>query len=89
MRYALEKTICTNQAAMVKNYGDIVWNWLTDNYPDWFNIAAVTECPGVSHLSHRTKIDIGRAVVANVEAEYRDTPENCPFIRRGNAYYWR
>lgn len=89
MRYALDKTIVTGQAAMIKNYSDLVWDWLTDHYPVWFDIAAVTDCPSLSHLAHRTKTDVGRVVIANVEAEYRDTPENCPFIRRGNAYYWR
>lgn len=89
MRYALTKTIVTGQVAMIENYGDIVWNWLTDHYPVWFDISAVTDCTGLSHLARRTKTDIGRVTIANVEAEYADAPENCPFVRRGNAYYWR
>ena len=89
MRYALTKTIATGQAAMIKRYGDITWNWLTDHYPEWFDIAAVTDCPALAHLALRTRTDIGRVIIANVEAEYRGAPDNCPFVRRGNAYYWR
>ena len=90
MKYALTRKIVAGQEAMVARYGDMVWEAICDAWPDGdFTIAAAARLAPLHHLADRTRLDIARVVIANVQAEYADRPGECPFMRVGNTYRMR
>ena len=89
MRYALNRVIATGQQGMIKTYGDAVWCSVADTFVEWFRLSDVAVVPCLAGLAPRTRLTIARCVMANVEAEYEDNPDDCPFTRTGPVYRWK
>lgn len=91
MRYALTRIITASQEGYIKHHGDVVWEWLSneESLRNGFSVASVAACPAIRHLGERTRLDVARCVIANVQAQHDETSELAPFERRGNWYFWR
>ena len=73
MNYALKKIIKSGQEAIIKRYGDIVWEELCDTCNEPFRIKGmVGQLPSIRHLATRTQIDIMRCVLRNVMEDARN-----------------
>ncbi len=88
MKYALTKMYVTGQERMVRNYGDGVWAWVCDTYRigQPIIIQDVMIAPALSHLAERTRLNVGKVIIANVIAEYKDNPAECPVQRIANHW---
>jgi hypothetical protein len=88
MKYVLDKTIVAGQVAMIANYGDSLWEWLTNEIPcgECFDTAIAIKAPCLHYLATRTKTDIVRVVLANVTREYAENPAECPIQRIANHW---
>ena len=88
MRYALAKVYVARQDRLIETYGDAVWECACDqlmrNMP--FKASDLTAAACISHLAPRTRLDICKVTLANVIAEYKDNPEDCPVKRIANHY---
>lgn len=87
----------STQAAVpfLRNHGAQLWYWITD--------AAVADSFNVAELARMLAAESGasifgcynaiRCVIRQVENEYRDnpneSPDDIPFTRKGNRYYWK
>ena len=89
MEYYLKGTgICMSQKSMITNYGDAVWGGLCDTFPDGFTIAEAAFALGcIRHLAPRTRTDIVRSVLRNVEAEWGVKSATWAYDKRGGRYY--
>lgn len=85
MKYALKTQIVTGQQRVVKNYGDKVWEWLCDTYPESFTVRQAITCPLLSGKVDRTKMDYVRVILNNVLDQ---DAEKAPFKKVGNLYVW-
>lgn len=75
---------------MIRNYGDLLWEEICNKFRGPFTVADAADLPCLAGLAHRTRVDIVRSILANVEAEHAERPEDCPFVRRGRGHYvWR
>ncbi len=83
--------VATGQEAMIRDYGQMVWEDICNEQHLDRTFAAgalVGELPSIAHLAPKTQYQIIRAVLLSVEAEWAGDQLNAP-LRRISRMFWR
>lgn len=81
--------------SFLRKHGAQLWYWITDAAVDnSFTLPELAEMlSGESGASNSGCYNAIRCVIQQVENEYRNnpnnTPDDIPFTRKGNRYYWK
>lgn len=92
MRYALKTQICSTQRQLIRDYGDIVWENICDEFPEPFRIKDVIgNLPAIRVFARRTQENIIRCVLMNVLTDYQirliEYDGHVPIKRIGRLYW--
>lgn len=76
---------------MLEQHGNALWEWICDTASDrFFRVTDLAhELQKQTGLSYSTCRNYISTVLYAVAAQYKETPDDCPFYRDRKTYVWR